>query len=269
MHLQDRWKRVLAELAPNAVTPVDTLTEKLGVSPATIRRDLNELHDLGHLIRVRGGAMPSGSDTFAKGEGQSIASGRLSGQALFTDAAVINAAAKRAIGRAALKYLRPNMSIIIDGGSTTHAFAAAMGDEAYNVLTPSIPILHELLERSRVRITVPGGELFREQRIVLNPYEDSLLRSFSAEAIFIGCQSLTRNGLMQSDTLLVQSERRLIERAEKVIVLADSSKIDAPSALSVCPLTDIDVLFTDDGINPDALTWLQGAGIEVQIITQK
>jgi DeoR family ulaG and ulaABCDEF operon transcriptional repressor len=56
MHLQDRWKRIIDELNSERVTSVEELTERLGVSPATIRRDLNELHELGHLLRVRGGA---------------------------------------------------------------------------------------------------------------------------------------------------------------------------------------------------------------------
>ena len=131
--------------------------------------------------------------------------------------------------------------------------------------TTSIPILQCLLDRSKVRVTLPGGELFREQRIVLNPYEDGILQHFAAARMFIGCQALTTNGLMQTDTLLVQSERRLMERTNEVIVLADSSKINAPASLSVCPLSQIDVVITDEKIDPQALRWLQAHDIDVKI----
>ena len=265
MHLQDRWKLIIDELSSERVTSVDELTERLGVSPATIRRDLNELHELGHLLRVRGGAMRVEGKLYSgRGEGRQDG---LKGQAPFVDSVITNAAAKRAIARMALDYVTPGLSMIIDGGTTTFMMASMMADEAYHVLTTSIPILQCLLERSKVRVTLPGGELFREQRIVLNPYEDGILQHFAAARMFIGCQALTKNGLMQTDTLLVQSERRLMERASEVVVLADSSKINAPASLSVCPLSQIDVVITDEHIDPQALRWLSAHDIDVKIAT--
>ncbi len=264
MHLQDRWKRIIDELNSERVTSVEELTERLGVSPATIRRDLNELHELGHLLRVRGGATRADStiqNARADGERRS----GLTGQSAFADSVITNAAAKRAIARLALSYITPGLSMIIDGGTTTFMMASMMADEGYHVLTTSVPILQCLFERPRIKVTVPGGELFRDQSIILNPYDDGILQHFAAQRMFIGCQALTKNGLLQTDTLLVQSERRLMERASEVIVLADSSKIDAPASLSVCPLKDIDVLITDENIDPTAVRWLNAHDIDVRI----
>jgi len=265
MHLQDRWKRIIDELNSERVTSVEELTERLGVSPATIRRDLNELHELGHLLRVRGGATRANSTIQSARVGDSERRSGLTGQSAFADSVITNAAAKRAIARLALSYITPGLSMIIDGGTTTFMMASMMADEAYHVLTTSVPILQCLFERPRIKVTVPGGELFRDQSIILNPYDDGILQHFAAQRMFIGCQALTRNGLLQTDTLLVQSERRLMERAGEVIVLADSSKIDAPASLSVCPLKDIDVLITDENIDPAAVRWLNAHDIEVRI----
>ncbi len=268
MHLQDRWKLIIDELSSERVTSVDELTERLGVSPATIRRDLNELHELGHLLRVRGGAMRVEGKLYnGRGNGEERRGDSLRGQAPFMDSVITNSAAKRAIARMALDYITPGLSMIIDGGTTTFMMASMMEDEAYHVLTTSIPILQCLLERSRVKVTLPGGELFREQKIILNPYEDGILQHFAAARMFIGCQAITKNGLMQTDTLLVQSERRLMERATEVVVLADSSKINAPASLSVCPLSQIDVVITDEHIDPQALRWLSAHDIDVKIAT--
>ncbi len=266
MHLQDRWKRIIDELSSERVTSVDELTERMGVSPATIRRDLNELHELGHLLRVRGGAMRAEGKLYTARAGEERRNDGLQSQPAFSDSVIANSAAKRAIAREALNYVSPGLSMIIDGGTTTWMMASMMADDAYHVLTTSVPILQCLLDRSRVKVTLPGGELFREQRIILNPYEDGILQHFAAARMFIGCQALTRNGLMQTDTLLVQSERRLIERANQVIVLADSSKFDAPASLSVCPLSQIDVVITDDKVSADALQWLRAHDIEVRIV---
>lgn len=264
MHFQDRWKRIIDELSLDRVTSVDELTERLGVSPATIRRDLNELDSLGYLLRVRGGAMRAESKAYKTGTEDRRSEG-LQGQPAFLETVISNAAAKRAIARTALDFLTPGLSMIIDGGTTTYTMASMMPNEPYHVLTTSIAILQGLINRPKVRVTLPGGEFFREQSIILNPYEDGILQHFTAARMFIGCQALTRNGLLQTDGLLVQSERRLIERANEIIVLADSSKINASGSLAVCPLSRIDVLITDDGIAPDAVAWLKGAGVDVRI----
>lgn len=266
MHLQDRWKRIIDELNSERVTSVEELTERLGVSPATIRRDLNELHELGHLLRVRGGATRADSTIQNPRAGDGERRSGLTGQSAFADSVITNAAAKRAIARLALSYITPGLSMIIDGGTTTFMMASMMADEPCHVLTTSVPILQCLFERPRIKVTLPGGELFRDQSIILNPYDDGILQHFlAAQRMFIGCQALTRNGLLQTDTLLVQSERRLMERASEVIVLADLSKIDAPASLSVCPLKDIDVLITDENIGPAAIRWLNAHDIEVRI----
>jgi DeoR family ulaG and ulaABCDEF operon transcriptional repressor len=265
MHLQDRWKRIIDELNSERVTSVEELTERLGVSPATIRRDLNELHELGHLLRVRGGATRADSTIQNPRAGDGERRSGLTGQSAFADSVITNAAAKRAIARLALSYITPGLSMIIDGGTTTFMMASMMADEPCHVLTTSVPILQCLFERPRIKVTLPGGELFRDQSIILNPYDDGSLQHVAAQRMFIGCQALTRNGLLQTDTLLVQSERRLLERASEVIVLADSSKIDAPASLSVCPLKDIDVLITDENIDPAAIRWLNAHDIEVRI----
>ncbi len=264
MHFQDRWKRIIDELSPERVTSVDELTERLGVSPATIRRDLNELDSLGYLLRVRGGAMRAEAKSY-KAAAEDKRNDGLQGQAGFLDSVISNAPAKRAIARLALEYLSPGLSMIIDGGTTTYTMASMMPNESYHVLTTSIAILQGLIARPKVRVTLPGGEFFREQSIILNPYEDGILQHFTAARMFIGAQAITRNGLLQTDGLLVQSERRLIERANEIIVLADSSKINASGSLAVCPLSKIDVLITDDGIAPDAVQWLKAAGVEVRV----
>ncbi|ESQ82590.1 DeoR family transcripitonal regulator [Asticcacaulis sp. AC466] len=265
MHFQDRWKRIIDELSPDRVTSVDELTERLDVSPATIRRDLTELDELGYLMRVRGGAMRIDSKNYNVKANEEKRQDGLTGQSAFLDSVITNAAAKRAIARVALEFVSPNLSMIIDGGTTTYSMASLMANEPYHVMTTSIAILQCLMDRPQVKVTIPGGEFFRKQSIVLNPYEDGILQHFTAARMFIGCQSLTKNGLLQTDTLLIQSERRLMERANEIIVLADSSKINAPASLSVCPLSDIDVLITDEHIAPDALQWLRAAGIDVRI----
>lgn len=260
MHLHDRWRLIIDNLRPDKVTTVEELSETLRVSSATIRRDLTELDQLGRLKRIRGGAVSAGAAN-VRAQG----SPRLQGQDALSQTEISHAAAKRAIGKRASELVKPGDSVIIDGGTTTFVMAELLPDAPYHVLTTSLLILNRLIGKPNVRITLPGGELFREQSIILNPYEDEILENFSASMIFIGAQAITKRGLQQTDPLLVQTERSLINRADKIVVLADSTKMDANASLSVCALSAIDVLITDDGLENRHRRMLEDAQIELII----
>jgi DeoR family transcriptional regulator, ulaG and ulaABCDEF operon transcriptional repressor len=261
MHLHDRWRQIIDNLASDKVTTVEELSERLSVSSATIRRDLTELDNLGRLRRIRGGALSADAHDI-----RTQRSPRLKGQEPFSQTSIPNAAIKRAIGKRASTLVTRGDSIIIDGGTTTFMMADVLPDEPYHVLTTSLLILNRLTPKSNVRITLPGGEVFREQSIILNPYEDEILENFSASKIFIGAQSISRRGLQQTDPLLVQTERSLIDRADQIVVLADSSKMDAGASMSVCALNDIDILITDDNIQARHREMLAAAQIELVVV---
>ena len=263
MHLHDRWRSIVDYLAVDKVTSVDELCEKLHVSPATIRRDLSQLDQLGRLRRVRGGALSADARTLDDAGMPDESHVRLEGQMAFTETNIDHYDAKRAIGKEAVKLCEPGHSLIIDGGTTTFLMADQLPDEPYHILTTSLPILNRLIVKQKIRITLPGGQLFREQAIVLNPYDEGILNNFVATYIFIGAQAISRHGLKQTDSLLVQNERRLLERAEQIIVLADSSKMTANASLTVCPLNEINTLITDAGISGPQRQMLLDAGINL------
>lgn len=254
----DRWERILKYLKSDSVTSVDDLVNKLQVSPATIRRDLGELGKLKRLKRVRGGAIKIQRDLPPHTE----TSGLL-GQAEFISSSEENSQTKTLIGQKASELIIPNDAIIIDGGTTTLELARSLSPLDLTVLTTSLPIMLSLLHFDNVRVMVTGGEVFRKQRIFLNPYPEGIIQNFSASKVFIGAQAIGKNGLMQTDPVLVQNEQNLIERAEEVIVLTDSSKFQKRGSLSVCPLPKIDKLITDDKISDEARALIQANNIEL------
>jgi DeoR family transcriptional regulator, ulaG and ulaABCDEF operon transcriptional repressor len=260
MHTEDRHRRILNLLDPEAVVSIDTLTRELRSSPATIRRDLEKLSKLGKLRRVHGGALPP-----QDGLTDARTPARLVGQQAYQAGEVLNVKAKRAIAAKALEYCKEGEGVIIDGGTTTNMLAQFMPNEPFQVLTTSLPIVMTLIHKPNIRLLLSGGEIFREQNIFLSPYEDTILQNFTAAKIFIGAQAISPNGLMQSDPLLVQNERRLIARAHQVIALVDSSKFTNHASLSSCPLTGIHTLITDEGIADKSRAMLKKAGVEVII----
>ncbi|WP_206711205.1 DeoR/GlpR family DNA-binding transcription regulator [Aquisalinus flavus] len=261
LFIHDRWNRIVDLLRVDSVTSVEQLADDLSVSAATIRRDLSELDAVGRLKRVRGGAVAASLDS-AKPQMTSTLR-TLQGQLGHADALKKNREAKLAIGRKAAELLDAGEAVIIDGGTTTLELANAIDVDSLTVLTTSILIMNALLLRPDLRVLIAGGEIFHEQSVVLNPYGNGIVSKYSATKIFIGAQAITSRGLMQTDPLLVHNEQELIERAEKVIVLVDSSKFGAKASLSVCGLDRIDVIVTDDGLAPEARRMLQDFDIEI------
>lgn len=237
MHAEERERTILAMIEKRGFISFRELDEQLNASPATVRRDLERLAGAGRIVRVHGGAkMPD-----------AVPSG-LTGVP-FQENIKKNAAAKAAIGKAAAQLCSAGESIIIDGGSTTLQMCPHLEGLELQVVTNSLHIVSALLPQTKTRVYLPAGALFREQNIVLSPFEDDGTSHYQASKIFIGAAGVGPDGLLQTDVILLQAERRLIARASNAVLLADSSKFNQHSGQSVCPLKDISTLITDAGIS--------------------
>jgi DeoR family ulaG and ulaABCDEF operon transcriptional repressor len=227
------------------------LCGRLDASPATIRRDLERLESEDRIARVRGGARPAGEPPE-----------HLVG-APFELSRTRHAAEKAAIGRAAAALCRPGESVIIDGGATTFQMCAHLAGLELQVLTNSLHIIGELLPQPGTRLAAPGGQIFREQNIILSPFEDDGLARYHAARMFMGAAALGPRGLMQADVVLIQAEQKLLARADRLIVLVDSSKFRASASFVVCDLEAIDAVITDAGITAAETAMLKAHDIEV------
>jgi DeoR family transcriptional regulator, ulaG and ulaABCDEF operon transcriptional repressor len=258
MHAAERERMILDSLGESGFVSFRDLESRVAASPATIRRDLDRLEEAGVITRVRGGAKRVG---VAGGASASPEEG-LSGIP-FHENIGRNRAAKEAIGRAAAQLCIPGEGVMIDGGSTTLQMCPHLDGLALQVLTNSLHIVSALLPQPTTRILVPSGQVFREQNIVLSAAGDDGMPRFHAPKLFMGAASMGPAGLMQADVILVAAERRLIERADEIIVLVDSSKFSGPSGNVVCSLDEIDVVVTDSAIDPRHVAMMEAAGIRV------
>ncbi|ATQ42418.1 DeoR/GlpR family DNA-binding transcription regulator [Caulobacter mirabilis] len=238
MHAAEREQLILQLMQDRGFIGFKELDRRIEASPATLRRDLDRLETEGRIIRVRGGArLPS-----AQGEPD-----RLSGDP-FHENIGRQPAQKAAIGRAAAALCSPGEAVIIDGGSTTLQMCPHLAPLGLQVLTNSLHIVSALLPQTGTRITIPGGQVFREQNIVLSAFDEDGAGRFHAARMFMGAQAVSRHGVMQSDVLLVQSERRLLGRANEIVLMVDSSKFSASAGHVLCPLEQVAILITDDGL---------------------
>ena len=260
MHAAEREKMILDSLGESGFVSFRDLESRVAASPATIRRDLDRLEDAGVITRVRGGAKRVGAASGAA----TVPEEGLSGIP-FHENIGRNRSAKEAIGRAAAQLCIPGEGVMIDGGSTTLQMCPHLDGLALQVLTNSLHIVSALLPQPTTRILIPSGQVFREQNIVLSAAGDDGMPRFHAPKLFMGAASMGPAGLMQADVILVAAERRLIERADEIIVLVDSSKFSGPSGNVVCSLDEIDVVVTDSAIDPRHIAMMESAGIRVVI----
>jgi DeoR family ulaG and ulaABCDEF operon transcriptional repressor len=170
---------------------------------------------------------------------------------------------KRAIARAAAEMCRDGEPIIINGGTTTYQMVHHLTARRMSVFTNSFAIAEFLIHNSRNSVVIPGGTIYREQNVILSPFGGVVASHFYAKRMFIGCQGISVQGLMEADPMVVQSELALIGQADELVLLADSSKFSGRSSLILCGLDRISAVITDSGIRDEDRQMLETAGVRL------
>jgi DeoR family transcriptional regulator, ulaG and ulaABCDEF operon transcriptional repressor len=170
---------------------------------------------------------------------------------------------KAAIGKAAAALCVAGESIIIDGGSTSLQMCPHLEGLELQVVTNSLHIVSALLPQQKTRVYLPAGALFREQNILLSPFEDDGSGHYQASKMFMGAAGAGAGGVCQTDVILLQAERRLMARAEHVVLMVDSSKFRLSGGQVLCDLKEIDTLITDDGVSDKDVRMVKRAGIDL------
>ncbi len=250
MHKLERHKQILTLLKEKEVVTVDEICMNLTSSPATVRRDLNDLDRNNLLVRVHGGA---------------ASVSRKLGNSDFETKLTRNLQQKKAIAKYAANLCQHGDSIILNGGTTTWLMCEWLHNKSLQLLTNSLPIATTLESAPHCRILLTGGEVYADQHIVLGDYLPGNRRQFFASKMFAGAHAISQHGLMESDSRLIQAERRLISQADELIVLADSSKFRNEGSLQLCPLANVSTLITDNGISPGMKEYLENTEIRLLI----
>lgn len=252
MHEKERHRIILSAVQDRPVVTVIDLCALTGASEATIRRDIASMHDEKKLRRVRGGAESINPPAFIGLAGRP-----------FSVNESINIAQKQAIAKAAVDMCTDGEPIIINGGTTTFQMVHPLASCRMQVFTNSFPIAEHLLHNSKNTVMLSGGTIYREQNIILSPFDNDVTRNFYARRMFMGAQGVGPLGVMEADPLIIQAEQKLIGQADELVLLVDSKKFENRSSLVLCPLNRINTVITDDGISDRALKMLESADVNV------
>ena len=267
MHERERWQVIKAMLKQQLLVRIADVCRATGASEASVRRDFSRLAEMGSATRVRGGLEAMPGSQIASSQPASSDAPALATRS-FEISKTLNVAAKRAIARAAVALCCDGDAIIINGGTTTFAMGEFLRERRLKVLTNSYPLAETLIHHSNCRVALPGGEVYREQKLIVSPFEEDAIQHYSASRMFMSAISIGPLGVIEGDPLIARAETKLLKRAEKLVVLADSSKFTPRGSLVVCPLSRISTLITDVRAPKEALDMLRDAGVEVMISTE-
>jgi len=254
---KQRHQLILDILAEEQFASVSVLSTQLGASEATIRRDITKMAASGELNKIRGGAEAIAEETGGGGR-----RGRVKGSFFYAHKE-INATNKRLIAKRAVELCEDDEAIIINGGSSTYMMGEYLVDRHMSILTNSFVLAQYLTENGTNQVTVPGGEIYRKQGIILSAFENDTIQHYHGSKMFTGTPGISDQGVTESDPLLIRAEHKLKKQSDKLIVLADSSKLGKRANFIFTPLSDVDVLITDSNADPDIVREFEAQGVEV------
>jgi DeoR family transcriptional regulator, aga operon transcriptional repressor len=252
MNRAERLGAILQALSERGNVDVEDLTRDLDVSPATVRRDLQALHEQRLLERTHGGAVAIG------GLYELPMRYRSSRQR----------EEKLRIARAAIAHVRDGMSIALTGGTTTTEVGRALADfQDLTVVTNAINIAAELAVRSNIRLVVTGGVARSASFELVGPLAESVLDQLHVDLAFVGVDGIgAKAGLSTHREVEAHTNRTMAERAKRVIAVADGTKVGATALARICASTEIQGLITTADADGDERAALTALGVDVELV---
>lgn len=229
---------------------VEHLARDLGVSVATIRRDLTLLDEEGVVRRTHGGALAKA----LRGADQA-----------FAQRERVDADAKRQIARAALGLIDADQTLFMNDGSTILALARELlvSTLPLTVVTPGINIATSLAENSQIVSYLLGGRVRHQVLATSGDFTEQMLRGFNADLAFVAAEGFSlREGLSYSYETDAKIARLMAEQTTTVVVLATARKLEARDRITALPAESVDVLITDCD-DPDLLATYRNVGISI------
>lgn len=251
MTAEERRHRLEEHLQQVEFASLEELSQRVGVSVSTVRRDLTVLEAGGALKRTHGGAriLNPKTDEF-------IFSSRDSHQL----------AEKEAIGKACADIIQPNQSVIIDAGTTCYHVARHLEDKTLQIVTNSLPVANLFAAASRVELVSSGGVIYPRLGVLVGPLAvEAFSKKIHADVAVMGGGGITLEGITNSHGLLIDIQLAMIRAAHKVIFCLDHSKFGRQSVLPLCGLDNVDTIVTDNLAPRDLVDQLRAKEIEVVV----
>lgn len=247
-----RMQAICDELEKKGSVDVKSLSIQHNVTEKTIRQDLEKMEEMGLLKRVRGGAVV-----------------RTSENSIFPikDRRKFHIAEKKAIAQAASEFIKDGDIVILDNGSTTLELAKLIKNKRIIVIANDLMIINELCTSTAVTLYVTGGMLKSDGHHSLVGYDAiRMMQQYYANIAFIGTSSISvEKGLMTFSSEEAEVKKTMIQSAENVICLADSTKFNQAAFVRFADVKEMNTVITDKGISREDVDALERLGVKTVI----
>lgn len=245
-----RHELILQKLHENGRIMIDELTRLTGVSGVTIRKDLKLLEDKNLLFPTKGGASLSNPYMIERP---------------INEKELIHATEKEQIAKAALSIIGENDSIIIGSGTTVFAFAHALYPSRHlTVITPAVKVTLELCNRPNIQVLQLGGLIRPNSSSVAGTYAEEILESVSCGIFFMGVDGIDPDfGLSITNLAETSLDQKMIASAQRVAILADSSKFGKRGLGKVCDFDHIQFIITDNNVSKGMVKKIEEKGVKM------
>ena len=231
---------------------VSELNDLLGVSEATIRRDLDELDETGSVLRTHGGAV--------KAE-------RVGREPPLHERHAAMALEKALIAKRAAELVRPGDTVFLGSGTTVEPMAehlASIGN--LTVISNSLPVINTLSNEDSISLIVIGGSFRQSELSMVGPAAVEAIRIFRADHVFMGVRAIdVRHGFTGDAIDEAMTDRAILEIGSHAVVLADSTKFGGVSTVFLAPLDAVDLVITDGGLDAGTVEAVTAAGCHLII----
>lgn len=252
MALKPRHAQILDILREESAVLVRDVALRVGVSESTVRRDLTELQEGGHVRRVHGGAVLENDAQV---------------EPPFELRQISHRREKDQVGRAAAALVQDGEVVFIDGGTTTQFIVPYLANRRQlTVVTCGLNIANALRKNEHIQTIVVGGELHVASQSFAGPLTLAALEAYDirCDRAFIGCGGVSaRHGITNRILDRIPLKRKVIALSSWVAVVADGSKLGVVTLGHVAPVTEVDCIVTDLSASPKQLACIERKGVEV------
>jgi DeoR family galactitol utilization operon repressor len=247
--LCEREKKILELLTEDSAVSVSKLSKTLGVSTVTVRSQLNSLVEKGLIVRTHGAASIAFNPHIMARQNCRVQE-------------------KHAVAKAAAALVKDGNSIMIEAGTTTALIASYLrGKRDVQVVSNSTLVIPSSRMNPALHLTMVGGEFRPHTESMVGPIALRELEQFNVSLAFIGTDGFNiENGLTTHLVEGAEVVKRMAQQASRTVLVADSSKYGKTGFVRVLPLSSIDVLITDSGLDGSVVEELKAMGIETIIV---
>jgi DeoR/GlpR family transcriptional regulator of sugar metabolism len=238
-------------IARRGIADLDSLALELSVSASTVRRDVEALVEAGLVQRIHGGVV-------WRGDRESQPRPYAFGQRLGVQIEV-----KKRIARRARELVRPGETVLIDGGTTTFYLAEELYSLPLQLVTNSLPIAELLINNENIELILTGGLMYPRYGVLLGPMAERMISEIHTNRMFFSVAGIHEGALYNQNLLLVQAEQRMMDQAQQIVLLADSSKFGHQALVQLCQLKRVHTVVSDEALPAEHQQQVRAAGCEL------